>query len=96
MAPAKTSNSSDTSVWQLQEAKARLSELVRRAVDEGPQHVRVRGAPTAVVLSEADYRGLTNRRPSIVDHILGGDPWPDDLADAINDRVRGPDRDVGF
>ncbi|MGH7025172.1 MAG: type II toxin-antitoxin system Phd/YefM family antitoxin [Caulobacteraceae bacterium] len=82
------------STWQLQEAKARLSELVRRAADEGPQHVSVRGEPAAVVLSEQDYRRLTSKRPTIVDHILAGEPWPDDLVDAINNRQRGPDRGV--
>ena len=58
-------------VWQLQEAKARLSEVVRRAVDDGPQHISVRGEPAAVVVSEKDYRQLTSKRPSIVDHSLG-------------------------
>jgi len=82
--------------WQLQEAKARFSEVIRRATDEGPQHVSVRGEPAAVVMSERDYRQLTSTRPSIVDHILAGDPWPDDLVEAINDRPRGPDRDIGF
>jgi len=86
----------EAALWQLQEAKARFSEVIRRAVDEGPQHVSVRGEPAAVVLSEQDYRQLTSTRPSIVDHILGGEPWPDDLVDAINDRPQGPDRDVGF
>jgi prevent-host-death family protein len=83
-------------VWQLQEAKARLSEVVRRAVDEGPQHVSVRGEPAAVILSEQEYLQLTSQRASIVDHLLEGEPWPDDLVDAINDRPRGPDRDIGF
>ncbi len=83
-------------VWQLQEAKARLSEVVRRAVDEGPQHVSIRGEPAAVVLSEQEYRQLTSKRPSIVDHILAGEPWPDDLVDAINDRPHGPDRQIDF
>jgi prevent-host-death family protein len=69
---------------------------VRRAVDEGPQHVSVRGEPAAVVLSEEAYRRLTSQRPTIVDHILDGAPWPDDLVDAINDRPRGPDRAVDF
>jgi prevent-host-death family protein len=63
-------------VWQLREAKARLSEVVRRAVDDGPQHVSIRGKPAAVVLSEKEYRQLTSKRPSIVDHILAGEPWP--------------------
>lgn len=33
-------------------------------------------------------------RPSIVDHILEGEPWPDDLADAVKDRRNGRDRDL--
>lgn len=82
--------------WQLQDAKARFSELVRRAVEAGPQHVSVRGDPAVVVLSEQDYRQLMAKRPSIVDHILEGEPWPDDLVDAINDRQRGPDRALDF
>jgi prevent-host-death family protein len=93
---AKAKNVSHDPVWQLQEAKARLSEVVRRAVDEGPQHVSVRGEPAAVVLSEKEYRQLTSKRPSIVDHILAGEPWPDDLVDAINDRPHGPDRSIDF
>jgi hypothetical protein len=56
----------------------------------------VRGEPAAVVLSEQEYRQLTSKRPSIVDHILAGEPWPDDLVEAINDRPRGPDRDISF
>lgn len=93
---AKAKKMSHEPVWQLQEAKARLSEVVRRAVDEGPQHVSVRGAPAAVVLSEQEYRQLTSKRPSIVDHILAGEAWPDDLVDAINDRPHGRDRQIDF
>jgi prevent-host-death family protein len=85
-----------TQVWQLQEAKARLSEVIRRATDDGPQHISLRGAPAVVVLSEDDYRRLTAKRPTLVDHILAAQPWPDDLVDAINDRARGPDRDIDF
>ena len=93
---AKTAKTGQEPVWQLQDAKARFSEVIRRAVDEGPQHVSVRGEPAAVVLSEQEYRQLTSKRPSIVDHILAGEPWPDDLVDAINDRPHGPDRDINF
>lgn len=83
-------------IWQLQDAKARFSELVRRAVEEGPQHVSVRGEPAAVVLSEAEYRQLSGARPTIVDHILSGEPWPDDVIEAINDRSQATDRDIAF
>jgi len=80
--------------WQLQEAKARFSELVRRAREHGPQHVSVRGEPAVVVVSEQDFARLISPRASIVDHLLEGTPWPDDLVDAINARSRDTGRDV--
>ncbi len=57
------------SAWQLQQAKARLSELVKRARSEGPQGITVRGEPVAVVLSHADYERLRGHRPSFVEFI---------------------------
>lgn len=42
--------------WQLQEAKARFSELVRRAKQEGPQHVTVHGREEVVVVGADDFR----------------------------------------
>ena len=83
-------------LWPLQDAKARFSELVKRAVERGPQHVSVRGEPTVVVLSEKAFAELTSARPSIVDHLLDGPEWPDDLVDAINARSADPDRDILF
>jgi antitoxin Phd len=44
--------------WKLEDAKARFSELVRRANAAGPQHVTVRGREEAVVLSARDYAKL--------------------------------------
>jgi prevent-host-death family protein len=80
--------------WPLQDAKARFSELVKRARERGPQHVSVRGQPAVVVVSEEEFARLTAKRPSIVDHILEGAPWPDDVVDAINDRPRDTGRNV--
>lgn len=37
------------STWQLQTAKARLSELLRKVVEEGPQTISVRGKEQFVV-----------------------------------------------
>jgi len=85
---------SSHSTWQLQDAKARFSELVKRAREQGPQHVSVRGEPAVVVVSEQEFARLTPPRPSIVDHILKGAPWPDDVVDAINARSRDTGRDV--
>jgi prevent-host-death family protein len=83
-------------MWQLQQAKARFSELVKRACAEGPQHVSVRGEPTVVVISEREFTRLTRPRRSIVDHILDGPPWPDDVVDAINDRARDAGREISL
>ena len=32
--------------WQLQEAKSKFSEMVKRALSEGPQGITVRGEPS--------------------------------------------------
>jgi antitoxin Phd len=38
-------------VWKLEDAKARFSEVVRRARTEGPQRVSVRGKDAVVVIA---------------------------------------------
>jgi prevent-host-death family protein len=48
--------------WQLQDAKARFSELVRRAKQEGPQHVTVHGRDEVVVIGADDFRKLAGDR----------------------------------
>ena len=44
--------------WQLQEAKARFSEVVKSAENEGPQEITVHGRAAAVVLSAQAYARL--------------------------------------
>jgi prevent-host-death family protein len=46
---------SPSGVWKLQDAKARFSELVRRAQSEGPQRVTVHGKDAVVVVSAGEY-----------------------------------------
>lgn len=41
--------------WSLAEAKNQLSEVVRRAAQQGPQTISVRGEDAAVVISKAHY-----------------------------------------
>ena len=53
--------------WQMQEAKARLSELVKRAEAEGPQDITHHGRSVAVVLSRAAYARLSGQDASLVD-----------------------------
>ncbi|MDX8411901.1 MAG: type II toxin-antitoxin system Phd/YefM family antitoxin [Mariprofundaceae bacterium] len=52
--------------WQLQDAKARLSELIKSAHSDGPQEVTVHGKPSAVVVSVEDYEAMKRQRPSFV------------------------------
>ncbi|MBI5447930.1 MAG: type II toxin-antitoxin system Phd/YefM family antitoxin [Gammaproteobacteria bacterium] len=52
--------------WQLQEAKARFSQLVRLAREEGPQQVSVHGEPTVVVLAKTDFEQLKNPQQTLV------------------------------
>ncbi|MDP9729816.1 type II toxin-antitoxin system Phd/YefM family antitoxin [Alicyclobacillus sp. TC] len=49
-----------SSEWQIQEAKNRLSQLIKDVSRDGPQIITVRGKPTAVLLSIEEYRRLTH------------------------------------
>jgi len=78
--------------WDLQDAKARLSEVIRRAREDGPQRVTTRGKNAVVVLREEDYARLAQKdakRRHIVD-ILANGP----LGDLDLERDRGLGRDV--
>jgi prevent-host-death family protein len=48
--------------WQLQDAKARFSEVVRRAKQEGPQHVTVHGREEVVIIGADEFRKLAGNR----------------------------------
>jgi prevent-host-death family protein len=50
--------------WKLEDAKARFSEVVRRAQSEGPQRVTVRGRDAVVVISVAELDRLLPQDPS--------------------------------
>ena len=58
--------------WQLHDAKQRFSELVRRAIEEGPQTVTRRGKDAVVVISATQLDRL----------IAGGDDFKDFLCSA--------------
>jgi prevent-host-death family protein len=49
--------------WQLQTAKQKFSELVQRALVEGPQIVTRRGREVVVVVSIDEYRRLRKAEP---------------------------------
>ena len=54
-------------MWQLQEAKNRLSEVVRRARSEGPQVISLHGSAAAVVVSAKDFNKMSRPKGKLVD-----------------------------
>jgi antitoxin Phd len=58
--------------WQLQDAKAKFSELVQKALEEGPQTVTRHGKDAVVVLSVHEYRKLREGRPSLKEVLMSG------------------------
>jgi prevent-host-death family protein len=56
-----------TAKWQLQDAKNRLSEVVRKARSEGPQVITLHGADAAVVISARDFGRMSRRKGRLVD-----------------------------
>jgi antitoxin Phd len=53
--------------WQLQDAKAKFSLLVQKAIDDGPQTVTRRGKPAVVVLSAEQFELMKKRQISFKD-----------------------------
>ena len=58
-------------IWQLQEAKNRFSELVNKAIREGPQIVTRRGEEVVVVLSKNEYDRIQKTQTDLVEFFRG-------------------------
>lgn len=56
--------------WQVQEAKQRFSELVRRTLNEGPQVITRHGQEVVVVLAAEEYRRLVGQVPDFKSFLL--------------------------
>jgi prevent-host-death family protein len=79
-------------IWQVQEAKTRLSEVIEEATRKGPQIITRHGAERAVILSIAEYRALTAQKPDFRAYLLGG-PRVDNF-DVTRDRDTGREVDL--
>jgi prevent-host-death family protein len=53
--------------WPLQDAKNRLSSLIKACLNHGPQIVTKRGKETAVLLSIEEYRRLARPQDDLID-----------------------------
>ena len=77
--------------WQLQEAKARLSEVIKSAHTDGPQQVTVHGRPSAVIISAEEYEAMKKARPGFVE-MMRASPFMG--GDIMIERSDSPVRDV--
>ena len=66
--------------WQVQDAKARFSELLETSLAEGPQIVTKRGVETAVLVPIDEWRRLEKRaRPDLKQLLLAPEARTDAL-----------------
>jgi antitoxin Phd len=55
--------------WQLQDAKNRFSELMRRAREEGPQVITRHGRDAAVLVSAEAFRKISKPAGSLAEFV---------------------------
>ena len=79
--------------WQVQEAKQRFSELVRRTLEEGPQVVTRHGEEVVVVVAADEYHRSQRDQPDLVEFLLSGGP---DLSKLDLTRSSDLPRDIDF
>ncbi len=67
-------------IWQVQDAKARFSELLEASLAEGPQVVTKRGVEAAVLVSIDQWRRLEQMsRPDLKELLLAPEARTDTL-----------------
>ena len=68
-------------IWQVQDAKARFSELLETSLDKGPQIVTRRGVETAVLVPIDQWRQLEQvNKPSLKELLLAPEARTENLA----------------
>ncbi|WP_163187348.1 type II toxin-antitoxin system Phd/YefM family antitoxin [Cellulosimicrobium sp. SL-1] len=79
--------------WQVQDAKQRLSEVLREA-EKGPQVITRHGKEIAVVVGIDLYHELAGFRVELADYLLQA-PTSDDL-EVVRDRAPLRELDLGI
>jgi prevent-host-death family protein len=71
--------------WQLQDAKSKFSQVVNRAMKEGPQIVTKHGQEVVVVLSMEEYRKLIEQKPTLFE-LLTSSPFAGSKLEIVRDK----------
>ncbi len=77
--------------WQLQNAKSRLSEVVRLCIQKGPQMLTIRGKEEAVLISKKEYDRLVGSKLNFFDFMRQS---PLNGLDIIFERDQSKNRDI--
>ena len=80
--------------WQMQTAKARFSELVKDAAQEGPQDITLHGRSVAVVVSRELFDRLCGKEQSLVDLMRASPLAGHD--EVVFERDRGLPREIAL
>lgn len=78
--------------WQLQDAKSRLSEMVRRTLEEGPQTITRHGEAVVVMVPVEEFRRLGEHKPDFKEFLTNAPDFG-----RLDIRRKGdPSREVRF
>jgi antitoxin Phd len=78
--------------WQVQEAKQRFSEVLRRAQSDGPQIITRHGEEVAVIIEATEFHRLASDTMDFKEFLRSGPSWDDlDLT-----RPKDPPREIDW
>lgn len=80
-------------VWQLQEAKAKFSELVDEVLHDGYQTITRNGKPVVVMLSQEEFEQYRKPEENLIDFFMKA-PLPDEELDLTRDKDTGRELDL--
>jgi len=80
-------------VWSIAQAKARFSEVVDRAREQGPQAITKNGHPAVVVVSIEEWTRKTRRKGTLADFFAASPLRGSGLE---IERARGGTREIDF
>jgi prevent-host-death family protein len=79
--------------WSITDAKARLSEVIDRALSDGPQTITHRGRKAVIVVSAEEWEHRGRRRGNLAEFFAASPLRGSDLE---IERTRDGPRDIGL
>ena len=80
-------------VWQLQEAKAKFSELVEEVLKDGYHTITRNGRPVVIVMSQQEFEKSQKSEDTLIE-FFSRSPFPELNLDFSRDKDAGRDIDL--